>query len=399
MTILLPLVLTLVTSGGSSKRTKALPTDKYVVAYCLVVFALSFRATTLTNSFRTLFNILVDVALPYFAVTRSVVNRDAFIKVFAAIVASGAAMALVGSFEAVKKWLLYKVLAAWPGGKTTSGYDIRAGFQRAGTTFASPIVFALYQMICLGGLLALKGNHKFSREHLALVGLFLLGLLLSFSRGPWIAAAAMVLIYAYLGRNSIRSLAPLLVGAGIVFLIMSMTSVGQKILEFLPFFGSSRDDTITYRQELLANGLDVFWRTPFFGSATFIDTQELQSMRNGQGLIDIVNTYLGQGLNFGFAGLIPFVGVQVSALWQLWRTMRYSRRLDPAWHQIHRVVFAMIIGIMIEIGTASSIDRTLQYYWCFAGLACASCIAFRLEHAKAKKRERLPLEALLSQTQ
>ncbi len=62
-----------------------------------------------------------------------------------------------------------------------------------------------------------------------------------------------------------------------------MTSVGQKILDFLPFFGTSRDDTITYRQELLTNGLDVFWRTPFFGSATFIDTQELQSMRQGQG--------------------------------------------------------------------------------------------------------------------
>ena len=119
-------------------------------------------------------------------------------------------------------------------------------------------------MICLGSLLAVKTRAKFSTKHLALAGMFSLALLMSFSRGPWVAAAAMVLIYAYLGRNSLASLAPLLVGAAIVVGVLSMTSAGQQILDFLPFIGSARDDTIE-----LSSAIAHQWPRCFLADAVF----------------------------------------------------------------------------------------------------------------------------------
>ena len=204
LALLLPAILSVMTAGAKTRRIQSLPTDKYIAVYCLVVFALSFRSTTLTDAFRILFNLSVDVALPYLAVTRSVAGKEGFVRVFAAIAASGAVMSMIGIFEAGKKWLLFQGLTAWSGrGGIVAGYDLRAGFLRAATTFSSPIIFGFYQMICLGSLLAVKTRAKFSTKHLALAGMFSLALLMSFSRGPWVATAAMVLIYAYLGRNSL----------------------------------------------------------------------------------------------------------------------------------------------------------------------------------------------------
>ena len=96
------------TAGAKTRRIQSLPTDKYIAVYCLVVFALSFRSTTLTDAFRILFNLSVDVALPYLAVTRSVAGKEGFVRVFAAIAASGAVMSMIGIFEAGKKWLLFR---------------------------------------------------------------------------------------------------------------------------------------------------------------------------------------------------------------------------------------------------------------------------------------------------
>ena len=64
--------------------------------------------------------------------------------------------------------------------------------------------------------------------------------------------------------------------------------------------------------------------------------------------------------------------------------MKLSKKRDLAWYQIHRSLFATIIGVFIVLITVSQIDRTLQYYWCLAGLASASCYAFRRENALAK---------------
>ncbi|HKJ74971.1 MAG TPA: hypothetical protein VKA19_12725, partial [Alphaproteobacteria bacterium] len=66
----------------------------------------------------------------------------------------------------------------------------------------------------------------------------------------------------------------------------------------------------------------------------------------------------------------------------LWKTMKQSRRRDPEWHQIHRALFATIVAILVILATVSPIDRSLQYYWCFAGLASAACRAFKRDYAK-----------------
>lgn len=90
----------------------------------------------------------------------------------------------------------------------------------------------------------------------------------------------------------------------------------------LPYIGTLEKDNITYRERLLDNSLIVIERNLWFGSFDFRKTPEMQSMVQGQGIIDIVNTYLNLALRFGVVGLALFVAFFASALLSLRKTLR-----------------------------------------------------------------------------
>ena len=389
LVLLVPIAVAAVAGPKDHSFRRALPTDKYALAYCLVSAALSFRSKTLTDSLRYLFDLALDVGVPYYAASRCVANREGISKVLSAMVTSGAAMALIGVFESVKVWRLYLIIGATMGVPRTVGSSGVGGFGMlpAVTTFNTRIVYGFFETISLGVLGAIRPMMKSQVAFVALGGLFLLATMLCFSRGPWVGAAALVFTYVYFGRHRWRQYALWGLAALALMAILSLTSVGRHILDMLPFIGSARQDTITYRQDLLTNGLEVFWRSPFLGSPAYLQTNELEALRQGQGIIDVVNAYLGVALANGLAGLIPFAGVQFSALWQLHKVMKHSRRHDPVWYQLHRSLFATTIAIMVILATVSTVDRTLQYYWAFAGLTSAACYAYRREHTKTRAQK------------
>lgn len=63
-------------------------------------------------------------------------------------------------------------------------------------------------------------------------------------------------------------------------------------------------------------------RNPLFGSFDFRNTPEMQSMIQGEGIIDIVNTYINLALRVGLVGLTLFVGFFVSILFGLRKALR-----------------------------------------------------------------------------
>ena len=133
------------------------------------------------------------------------------------------------------------------------------------------------------------------------------GLYAPLSRGPWIGAAVMIVVFIGTGRKAIKRLM-LLGAAGVLALpLLAVVPGGQKVLDLLPFIGTVEVENITYRQRLIDNAVIVIQRNPWLGSFNFRSTPEMQSMIQGQGIIDIVNTYIGIALSFGLVGLTLFV--------------------------------------------------------------------------------------------
>jgi O-antigen ligase len=140
----------------------------------------------------------------------------------------------------------------------------------------------------------------------------------------------------------------------------------------LPFIGSAEAETVDYRQRLFENALIVIERNPLIGSADYLSTPEMQAMVQGEGIVDTVNTYLEVALNSGMIGLSLFLGFFVAILIGLWRATIHGAHHKLDLGNCARALTATLLGILVTIGTVSSVEFIPYVYWSFAGL----CVAF-----------------------
>ena len=160
--------------------------------------------------------------------------------------------------------------------------------------------------------------------------------------------------------------------AGLVALpLLAVMPGGQKVLDLLPFVGSVEKGNITYREQLFENAMIVIERNLWFGSENFRNTPEMQAMRQGQGIIDVVNTYLHIALQSGLVGLSLFVGFFVAALLGIRKALRSLADKEDDIYRLGRALLATLVGILIIIATVSSITIIPVVYWSVAGLGVA----------------------------
>lgn len=112
-------------------------------------------------------------------------------------------------------------------------------------------------------------------------------------------------------------------------------------------------------------------RNPLFGSFDFRNTPEMQSMIQGEGIIDIVNTYINLALRVGLVGLTLFVGFFVSILFGLRKALRAFPDRNDEGRLLGRALLATLLGILVIIFTVSSITVIPVVYWSIAGVSVA----------------------------
>jgi O-antigen ligase len=104
----------------------------------------------------------------------------------------------------------------------------------------------------------------------------------------------------------------------------------------------------------------------------------MQQLKQGQGIIDIVNTYLGVALASGFVGLALFCGFFLVVLVELVLALR---RAGGDTYPLGQTLFCALLGILVMIFTTSSIGLIAVIYWSVAGLAQGYARAPALAHA------------------
>jgi len=153
--------------------------------------------------------------------------------------------------------------------------------------------------------------------------------------------------------------------------LLAVVPGGQKVLDLLPFIGTVEAENITYRQQLIDNAMIVIQRNPWLGSFDYRSTPEMQSLTQGQGIIDIVNTYIGIALSVGLIGLTLFVCFFAAVLLGIRKGMRSFSNKDDEARRLGRALLATLAGILITIVTVSSITVIPVVYWSIAGLGVA----------------------------
>jgi len=346
--------------------------DKLLALYLVLSALLQLRETTLTDTLRQSLYLFIDVFLPYYVASRTLKQLSDFKDAMLAFALAAMLLALIGTFEYARHWLLYGSLNDALGLRWgMSSYAGRGGSLRASASTGQSIVLGYVISVAIGFYLFLHAGVR-SRLQQRLGALLLAaGLFATLSRGPWVGAAAMITVFIATGRNAVKRL--ILLGlAGVLSLpLLSIIPGGNKLIDLLPYIGTTDTGNITYREELFAKAMIVIQRNPLFGSVDYLNTAEMQSMMQGEGIIDIVNSYLAIALESGLIGLLLFAGFFTTIALGIRKALRTFQDKDAEALRLGRALLATLLGVLVTITTVSSISVIPVVYWSLAGLGAA----------------------------
>jgi hypothetical protein len=362
--LLLPILFASRKRNRASGAYSAL--DWLVVSYALLLIILEYRRSDLTNVMRAAVLDTLDIIVPYFAFSRAVTSVSDLRKVLLGFIIAVIPLSLIAPLEVVKGWHFYgSVSNDW--GESFSIVR-REGSLRASASAVDPICFGYVVMVAVGCLIGLWQVIN-PRRGSALFALIMFGaaLVATLSRGPWMGTAALIVVYLGTGPNAFSNLSKL----AVVLFITVTPLLLTPAIDYLPFVGSVDTGTVTYRQRLFDISLDLIERDPWIGSVNYLSTPEMMQLMQGEGIIDLVNTYVQIALISGLVGLGLFAGCFAAILIGLWRVIGIHGRRNNEITNCARILLASLVAILVTIGTVSSQDFIPYVYWSFAGLSVA----------------------------
>jgi hypothetical protein len=326
--------------------------------------------TSVTGDLRTAFIFFTTIYLVYYVASRSSPNRRVISDSMAALCLSCTIMAGIATFEGVKNWSLYRLLYdTWDPSGLSGGYLLRGGTLRAAASAGHPLALGFLLAVALGFWLYLQTQVERRPYRLAVAAVLCLGLLTTFSRGPWLGALVIYLVYAALSRRASQFLKAAIAPVILVGLL-SLTPLGDRIANMLPFMGGQVDaGSLTYRERLADRSWELILEHPLLGDQ--LAYSHMEDLRQGQGIIDVVNTYLDVTLFYGFVGLALFAGFILLGLGNALRARTAWRRIDPGSALMAASIAACIAGTLVMLLDCSFILGYVPMFYTLAGLATA----------------------------
>lgn len=388
LALLLPCALRLY-RDASSVRLLRNPLDWTVLAFLLVMSAVAYRSGHFFSDSRTAVFHWIDWFLPYYVASRSIRDVEGLRHALVGLAMAGALLAILALFELIRSWKLYDAATVALGLPSFGLYKARGAFIRPAVSIVDSIVLGHVIVVGAGAYLYLQSLIK-ERKHVWLGWACLsIGIVASLSRGPWVGAGLLVVIFMLTSAKPFKRVFQTAVGGVLALLLLSTTHMGEQMINLLPVIGAEEQGNVDYRADLLTVSLPVISRSLLFGSSDYLQAPELQVMRTGEGIIDIVNSYLGVILYTGVVGLTAFVGMFISALVLIRRGMGWARRTKRTdeW-VLGRALFATVLSIMFIIFTLSSIYIVPIMYFSLFGISSAYFLQTRTaERTRPGERE------------
>jgi hypothetical protein len=379
MALLLPALLTM-QPDERRPGPLAMPADWFVLAYFAVQIAVMLPYASKTDLIRQGFVLTLDALLPYWVFSRAFVSPDGVRHVMRGFVLTAMLLCMLAVFESVKRWPLYdEVPEAWGIYWDLSVFIERAGFLRVKVSAGHSLAFGFVLVVALGFWAVVK--EEVGRKWLVWLGTLglVVGLAASLARGSWVGAVVMLIVQAGLGEGGIKRLLLLGVGATAFLAVASQVPALHVFVDVLPFVGNVDSENVEYRQRLIDVSLSLIKSSPWLGVPGYADYME--DLRQGQGIIDIVNSYIAVALNTGVIGLSCFIGMFVAMLAGLLRVRR-SEQVPEQGRRMASQLIATTLAVMVVIVTTSNIGVIPQTTYMLLGLgvACSRLYPIRRVH-------------------
>jgi hypothetical protein len=344
--------------------------DKLVLLFFVMLVVLSARLEDPVQILRVSIAFLLDIVLPFFVFSRELKTPDDLKKGMAALVMACLPLAATGTFEIIRNWRLYNSVSEQWGAHLIAPYLFRDGLLRAAVTSMEPIAYGFACMVGVGCLIALQKSAGRRLLYPLVMGVLLCGLLASVSRGPWLGTGLMVIIFLILAERGMSNLARSGLGLAVVFSPLLLSPFGERFYKLLPFVGTAEKSSEDYRNMLIDISFTVIGRYPLFGSPHFLNEPEMVQLIQGQGIIDIVNSYIAIALEYGLVTLVVFLLILGVLCVSILRTCLERSSQDG--DQIYRALAGMLVAVVFTIATVSSVSVIPFLCWVIAGLIIAA---------------------------
>lgn len=311
------------------------------------------------------------IFLTYYVASRSLKTVDQFRDAICAFLVGAMVLCCILFFESQKNWLLYRTLDDALGVVRGFGgiYLRRSGILRAEGTAGQSIIAGYTCAVAMGLFLYISTKVKSKAWRAACWLILIAGIIGALSRGPWLGAALMVVTYLLLGPGALVNLLKLAVVLIVGVSMLVFTGLAPTIVDFLPWVGTVDSASVAGREHLAEVALRVIAQNPWTGYYEFGELPALEVLRDGSGMIDLVNTYIIVALKGGVFAFLFFVTiptiVMLGILAQLWGMKDWNDER----HSLGRALFATLAGVLFIIATVSPIFFIYPIYWALVGLS------------------------------
>lgn len=290
---------------GRFVPSKSISSYPVWVIFAVLTF-ISARDTSITNILRVVVENTVFYLIPYFIV-RSALRDGASVRVmFLFVIAAGLAVSAVAIFESFMVWPIYQTYGQSFGTIFNAGVKMRGGMLRAaGPSMNPPLssaVLALCFVTTFSSAILFKNKLRF-RFVLFIVAL---GLFCMQSRVGWLGAITGSL-GVIVSRKRFKAL--LIYAPTFALIIGCLYGVAQVNSSFANLVGFSSDakGSLEYRDRADARSKEIIKQHPLIGQPISDVMSQMEDLRQGEGIIDFTNAYMGIGLFSGLTGLALFV--------------------------------------------------------------------------------------------
>jgi O-antigen ligase len=332
--------------------------DLSVLGYQVLRLALAAPHVSNTGLLRLVVESVLDILLPYYVFSRGIRNeRD--LRFLLSHLALGLAMAAcVGFAEFALRRGLYSELQYVYGFKWQLTMKLMRGeFLRVQASTPQPIMLAFEMIFAIGMWTYLRGPEWRRFPVLLIYGAFIGCLLFTISRGPWIGAMIFGAALLGLRKLGIRSFVWLFLSLLAGAVLAKALGADEAVMAALgAVFGSSDTDlnTINYRRQLLDAALALLKQSPWLGVPDY--ATQMQDLKQGEGIIDLVNTYIAIALDTGVIGVAVFLLPYALVFRRLIRvpgiSLKQRDKIGASWFAT--VFLALMISCLLTIFTTST---------------------------------------------
>jgi hypothetical protein len=318
----------------------------------LAALFMDARSSDMMFTLRMAVQVMLNLGLPYFVISRAFAISRVPATLFIVLLFGSCIIAVIAIFESFRFWLLYEALIKMVGAdpETLSGYTkVRGGMLRARATFGESTGLSLFLGVALTLLYAIRRQFGSVAFVWVMGAVLAAGIVLAFARVGYLAAGV-GLILCLLHERRYAALAWMLL------LVLPAVGLGLLFLaKYLPFLaasiGSSSDaaGSMDYRSMLITAGLGVLRQHPWFGLSMTDLLSELAPLKQGEGIVDLVNQPLTILMRGGLFGSLLYA----TMLFRVAFTLFMRRGLDVGSRACATACFAGVLALVAGLMTTS----------------------------------------------